>query len=144
MTQIGLVGCSSVKLDHAAAARDLYRSALFRKSSAWAEANCDQWYVLSAKHGLVHPDTVLEPYEAKLGSPRTGPPIPWWNNKVRQQLGTELALIKKPNLVVLAGSAYRSFLHPLTWPFEVPMEGMRIGQQLHWLTVALKAAAGVL
>lgn len=28
---------------------------------AYAERTCGRWYILSAKHGLVHPDTVLEP-----------------------------------------------------------------------------------
>jgi len=29
---------------------------------AYAKAKNNEWYILSAKHGLVHPDTELEPY----------------------------------------------------------------------------------
>lgn len=58
---VGLVGCASQKLKRPAPARELYVSPLFKKASAYAEATCDRWYVLSAKHGLVHPDAVLEP-----------------------------------------------------------------------------------
>src|SRR5690242_11928301 len=39
--RIALISCSSEKLDHAAPARDLYTSALFRKSVQWAEDVAD-------------------------------------------------------------------------------------------------------
>ncbi|MBT2549736.1 hypothetical protein J7I85_15680 [Arthrobacter sp. ISL-65] len=59
--RVGLVACASQKLQRPAPARDIYVSQLFRKASAYAEKTWDRWYVLSAKHGLVRPDTVLEP-----------------------------------------------------------------------------------
>lgn len=52
---VGLVGCTSQKLKRPAPARELYVSSLFKKASAFAERSCDRWYVLSAKHGLLHP-----------------------------------------------------------------------------------------
>ena len=58
---VGLVACASQKLQRPAPARELYVSQLFKKASAYAGLTCDRWYILSAKHGLVHPDTVLEP-----------------------------------------------------------------------------------
>lgn len=73
---VGLVGCASQKLRRPAPARELYVSPLFKKASAYAEQACDRWYVLSAKHGLVHPDAIFEPYDMKLGTNhRTSPPI---------------------------------------------------------------------
>lgn len=72
---VGLVGCASQKLRRAAPARELYVSQLFKKASAYAEKTCDRWYILSAKHGLVHPDEVLEPYDVKLDThARMSPP----------------------------------------------------------------------
>ncbi|HEY6174417.1 MAG TPA: hypothetical protein VIX73_08245, partial [Kofleriaceae bacterium] len=65
---IGLVSCSAQKLDHAAPARELYCSPLFRKSLAYGEARCEYVYVLSARHHVVALDTVLEPYEQRLGA----------------------------------------------------------------------------
>lgn len=56
---VGLVGCASQKLRRPAPARELYASEL--KASAYAETTCDRGYILSTKHGLVHPDAVLEP-----------------------------------------------------------------------------------
>lgn len=65
---VGLLGRASQKLRCPAPARELYVSPLFKKASVYAEQTCDRWYVLSAKHGLVHPDVVLELYDMRLGS----------------------------------------------------------------------------
>lgn len=138
--KVGLVGCAAQKLQHPAPARDLYISQLFRKASAYAEATCDRWYILSAKHGLVHPDTVIEPYDMRLGSKHTtSPPICAWAAGVRTQLDVELAGLEDATLVVLAGEQYRTILRDSRWPSEVPMKGLGIGQQLGWLTVQLNA-----
>ncbi|MDQ0864970.1 hypothetical protein QF036_002551 [Arthrobacter globiformis] len=72
---VDLVGCASQKLRRPAPARELYVSQLFNKAAASAEQTCDRWYVLSAKHGLLHPDAILEPHDMKLGTNhRTSPP----------------------------------------------------------------------
>ena len=139
---IGLVGCASQKLRRPAPARDLYVSQLFRKASAYAELTCDRWYVLSAKHGLVHPDTIIEPYDMRLGTnDRTSPPIHTWAAGVRAQLDTELAGLGDVALVALAGEQYRTVLLGSRWPSVVPMKGLGIGQQLGWLTAQLHPAS---
>lgn len=64
---IALVACGKAKLDRAAPARDLYIGNLFRAARAHVEAaSYDTWYILSAKHHLVHPDTVIAPYDYRL------------------------------------------------------------------------------
>ncbi|MDY6875905.1 MAG: hypothetical protein SWK90_06860 [Chloroflexota bacterium] len=64
---IRLVSCTKRNLDHPCPARDLYTaSALFRKARAYCEHHYDAWYILSAKHGLVHPDQVVAPYDITL------------------------------------------------------------------------------
>lgn len=145
MTTIGLVGCAAAKLSRPAPARDLYTSQLFRKASAYAEANSDRWYVLSAKYGLVHPDTELAPYDTKLGA-KNGPPIWDWAQMVADQIDAELWKLGDPSaeLLVLAGEQYRTFLRRGDWPARVPMEGMGIGQQLGYLTHHLRAWRDVL
>lgn len=140
MTRIGLVGCASAKLDRPAPARELYTSSLFRKAAAYAEATCDRWFILSALHGLVHPDAVLDPYDVKLGRGKPQDPAVWgWADQVNGQLEESLADIDHPLLVTLAGDQYRIFLHYSAWPFEVPMRGLGIGEQLAWLTQRLAA-----
>lgn len=132
---IGLVGCAATKLPHAAPARELYTSQLFRKASAYAELTCERWFILSAKHGLISPDQVIEPYDAKLGtSSRTSPTVHEWADRVRGQLAAELVDTPRVVLVTLAGAQYQTVLRPCQWPFRIPMKGLGIGQQLGWLT----------
>lgn len=137
---VGLVGCASQKLQRPAPARELYVSQLFKKTSAYAEATCDRWYILSAKHGLVHPDAVVEPYDMRLGTnDGTSPPIHAWAAGVQEQMAAEFAGLEGVTLVVLAGEQYRTILSVSPWPSEVPMKGLGIGQQLGWLTAQLNA-----
>ena len=70
--RIGLVGCVKQKLSVAAAAQGLYISPLFRADGARREKTCDDWLILSAKHGLVDKQEVLEPYDVTL---KTAPTV---------------------------------------------------------------------
>ncbi|WP_332900211.1 DUF6884 domain-containing protein [Haladaptatus sp. CMSO5] len=62
--EIGQISCTKLKRDELATPRNLYdTSALFRKASAYAEKNHDQWFDLSLKHGLSDPDgPAIDPY----------------------------------------------------------------------------------
>ena len=55
-----LLGCVSQKRDSPAPAKDLYRSQLWRRRRAYAEASGRPWMILSALHGLVDPEALLE------------------------------------------------------------------------------------
>lgn len=135
---VGLVGCGAAKRPVPCPARDLYTGGLFAKTSAYAEQACDQWFVLSAKHGLVHPETVLAPYDMRLGDRRTGPPIWDWVALVMYGLLDRFDPQTVHHFVVLAGGQYRTVLHefPPAWTYAVPLAGLGIGQQLAWLSAA--------
>lgn len=136
--RVGLVGCASEKPTRPAPARQLYVSRLFRKASACAVQTCDRWYVPSAKHGLIRPYDVIEPYDMRLGTnDRTSPPIHQCADRVREQLTLELAGIDNGGLIALAGEQYRHAVYRGPWEYEVPMQGLGIGQQLGWLTTRL-------
>lgn len=70
-----VVACGASKLSTPAPARALYIGALFtsarvaaeRLTAAWTGGPA-RWWVASAKHGLVHPDEVLRPYNLALTS----------------------------------------------------------------------------
>lgn len=88
----------------------------------------------------MHPDTVLEPYDVRLGASHPGaPPIHEWGARVKDQLAAELEGLASATLITLAGSQYRTALRGVPWPVVVPMQGMGIGQQLAWLTGRLAA-----
>ncbi len=63
---IHLVACVAGKLDHPAPARELYTSPWFQKARAYVERQGGQWFILSAKHGLIGPEEVIEPYDETL------------------------------------------------------------------------------
>lgn len=129
--KFGLVACSKTKSDQPAPARDLYQGTLFQRASAYAERTCDFWYVLSAKHGLVHPSTILEPYDASLHDLENEQRRQW---AARVLKGLEGLEHHTPYWIVLAGETYREFLIPeLPGTIEVPLSGIGIGEQIKWL-----------
>ena len=62
-SRVYLVACVSQKKETCDQAQYLYTSALFTKARAYALRHADRWYILSAKHGLVPPEEVIDPYE---------------------------------------------------------------------------------
>jgi hypothetical protein len=64
-----VIPCGGSKLDAAAPASDLYTSSYFRGTLAAARSEVadEDILVLSAAHGLVTLDTVLAPYDTKMG-----------------------------------------------------------------------------
>lgn len=73
-----VVPCGAEKLDHAARAAELYTGSAFRHvyNAALADARDlardgveVRVLILSALHGLITPDTVIEPYNVKMGDP---------------------------------------------------------------------------
>lgn len=129
-----LVSCVAKKLPRSAPAKDLYRSDLFRKNRALVEAQGWPWFILSAKHGLVDPEQVIEPYEKTLNTMRVAERRDWAAG-CRNALEAHLADVK--SVVFFAGAKYREYLVPALVgrgiEVHVPMEGLRIGEQLAWL-----------
>ena len=129
-----LVSCVSVKRAVPSRARDLYASPWFRKARACVEAMGCRWYILSAKYGLLDPNTTIDPYNQTLKTMPVSRRRAWASGVI-EQLGPRLAGVN--SVAFLAGSAYREFLERelrgrgLT--IYVPMEGMGIGRQLSWL-----------
>lgn len=131
-----LVACVATKLGHAAPAADLYQSDWFCKARAYVEALGAPWCILSARHGIVDPETVLDPYDETLvGAPE------WrrlqWGDAVVQQLWKIAPHGSK--IVLLAGAMYRNAIRQQPgaggsrWHFITPLEGLGIGQQKAWL-----------
>ena len=71
MTTTFIIPCGKAKLDTAAPARDLYVGGMFRLAldTAEKEAALDggRVLILSALHGLLELDQVVEPYDVKMG-----------------------------------------------------------------------------
>ena len=143
LVTVALVACGKRKLDHPAPARDLYTGPLFRRAAAYAEIRCDRWYVLSAFHGLVAPDTELHPYDRSLTSAGDRERDAW-ASRVDFDL-RRLCRGDSVRVVVLAGAAYRDHLayRLRKWAdVETPLAGLPIGAQLAWLAAETADTTG--
>jgi len=131
---ISLVQCVSKKRDTSECARNLYISPLFVNAAAYAEKISDEWYILSAKYGLVKPSDFLEPYNLTLKDMKAVGRRKW-----AERVFSDLKpLLKESDTVVmLAGVIYRKDLVNKIENFgcrvEIPMKGLRIGEQISWL-----------
>lgn len=130
--KIVLISCVSQKLPHKAKARDLYVSTLFKLNLKYAnKLRPNEIYVLSAKHGLLKLEREIEPYEQTLNNMRASE-IKEWANNVLQQLRS-VASLEEAEFIFLAGDKYRKYLLPHIKNTVVPLEGLRIGEQLQRL-----------
>jgi hypothetical protein len=69
MNNLIIIGCSALKLDYPSPAKDLYTGVIFKKSLNLANRIGGDIYILSGLHGLITPDTIIEPYEFGLEGP---------------------------------------------------------------------------
>ncbi len=135
MKRVGLISCASKKREAASPAANLYTSALFRKSRDYVQAYCDEWYILSAEHGLLHPTDIIQPYDTTLNSMTASKRRDWADT-----VWSSLAEVISPRdfVVILAGAKYREQLagkiESYGCQLAVPMRRMGIGQQLQWLS----------
>jgi hypothetical protein len=127
-----LISCVGKKKSRKFKAKDLYDSTWFRYAWRYAQSlNPDKIFILSAKYGLVDPETEIQPYEETLNS-KSDNDIRVWAIAVLNALREKTDL---PNdmFTILAGEKYRRHLVGYLPNYNVPMDGMRIGQQLSWL-----------
>jgi hypothetical protein len=134
---LALVSCTKLKASGVCRAADLYRpSPLFRGAWDYAGRVAGHRMILSAKYGLLRPDTLVAQYEQTLaGAGRAEKEA--WAARVHIQLRAAPEYRDAKTVVWLAGEAYRDALLPLVERdgkrCEVPMQGLALGQQLSWL-----------
>jgi hypothetical protein len=100
----------------------------------FAENNGDAWFILSAEYGLLAPESLVDPYERTLRQMSPADRSAWAarvNGQIDQHVPNDAAV------AILAGAHYRALIEPFLRKrgnsVHVPMEGMRIGEQLRWL-----------
>jgi hypothetical protein len=135
--ELFLISCVAMKLASPAPAKDLYQSHWFVLARRYVEARGAPWFILSAKHGLVGPDDLIEPYELTLNTMDVADRRAWAR---RVQAQMEARLPQANRIIVFAGQRYREFLMDYlrrrASAVHVPMKGLRIGEQLSWLSRA--------
>lgn len=106
-SSIVLVSCGKRKLPDAAPAKDLYISPRFQEARKFAETFSDRWFVISAKHGLLSPDSVISPYDLDLDSLSESRQQAWAASVIE---GLSKRDLSESNITVLAAGNYASLL----------------------------------
>jgi hypothetical protein len=140
---IVLVSCVKSKRSHPSPAKDLYCSRLFEAQREYAEAISDQWFILSAKYGLLEPGQQIAPYEKTLiGAPAAEKKA--WTGRVWADL--ERRIMPSDLIVITAGEDYCHYLIPLLrqqgHQVQRPLKGLAMcfqPRRLRQLTVDCKA-----
>lgn len=131
-----IIPCCKDKLLSSEQAQKLYLSPFFKAAKKVAvESNYD-WYILSAKYGLIKPDTVIKPYNMvfKLNGGRM------YRQNPRPEVVSKLEAkrLKDHANWILSGYEKRIYLMGKTYTTglldgEEPLAGMGIGDQLKLL-----------
>ena len=136
--KVALIACTKKKKNYKCQAKELYsESALFSYAYNYAKKHADKVFILSAKHGLVDENEVLEPYNQTLNGAKNTVKKSW-AEKVFKQMEEKIDL-NDAELIFLAGQNYRKFLIPMIKTkydakISVPLEDVGgIGKQLHYL-----------
>lgn len=132
---------------------------MFQASRRWAEQNADAYFIASAKHLVIEPATVIEPYNLAI----TDLPAEeqrWRARQIEGQFhlrwvehcvfdrnadGFKVA-VDKPRVVLLASQLYlRGFYDRILagrdkYSFEDPLRGLGIGDRLAWFKAQTRAS----
>jgi hypothetical protein len=133
MKNIVLISCVSKKLDRKSTAENIYTSSFFLKKLTYAKSlKPSGIFILSAKHGLLKLTDEIEPYDKTLNKMRVNERKEW-SKVVVNQLKSVVDL-KKDQFTFLTGNKYREYLLTELDQVKIPMQGLKIGEQLQWLT----------
>lgn len=133
MKTIILVSCVGRKKQNPSPAKFLYCSDWFLKAYELVVLLNKEWFILSALHGLLHPDKIIDPYNLTLKKLPKKNRLEWSEN-----VFGELKKILEPGdeVIIFAGESYREFLEEKLINFgaivKVPMYKLPIGKQLQW------------
>jgi hypothetical protein len=139
-----IVSCSAGKADKPAQAQDLYTGDLFKKQAELAKLMvasgvAKAWYILSAKHGLIDPTQIIEPYDVAMGD-LTKQEMQALKRRVARQLPTPISAPHyrwADGVIALCGEKYRQVLSYYCDDIAIPLinltPGMGIGSQKKWL-----------
>jgi len=126
-----LIQCVNSKRDKACKAKRLYNSTYFNRMREYAEATGKPWKILSAKHGLVDPEDVVEPYDA------------FGLSQVQcRRIAAELDRQDVTTVKIVAGKKYTNPLTPELEAYGIEVtelcRGQQIGERLQTLKIMTK------
>nr|WP_256336780.1 DUF6884 domain-containing protein [Paenibacillus sp. OK060] len=109
------------------------KSALFSKViQLIRQCEYTDWYILSAKYGLIEKDELIEPYDITLNNMKSDERKAW-----AKEVAKNILTLDVSHIDFYAGQKYRQYLIPLLELkgiiCAIPLEGLGIGEQLKYL-----------
>jgi hypothetical protein len=109
MRKIGLISCVSKKRIGNYKAEDLYISPLFKYSKFYIKNTCDDFFILSAKYGLLKPDRIINNYELSVNN-FSEVQRRIWSDNIIDQFKDFIINFKECKFYILAGKNYYKYL----------------------------------
>lgn len=140
-----LIGCGRSKRPSRERAADLYTGSLFVARRGYAEDREQQgcsWFIVSAQHGLIGPDVVIDSYDASMEDLAEVDAAGWALGVVQALLSEldDFAPLKLCRIEIHAGADYAEPLQRVLNAIGIsaarPVEGLGIGEQLAWYAQA--------
>lgn len=140
-----VIGCGRDKTSIATAARNLYVSDRFQRSLTVAQKLTAPFAILSAKHGVVDPDRILDPYDLDLSHLSDADQRLWANLAIEQLAkhaeGRSICILATGPYVSRLVEANRARRQPLK--IISPWLKLERPDRLAWLNEAFRMAARI-
>ena len=122
--RVTLIQCTNSKRDSQCKAAAMYdESEYYKKMRRFAKAKGNEWYILSAKHGLLYPDKIIEPYDSY-----------GLSDTQAAEIATELSDKGVSEVEIIAGKKYTDPLTPELERMGIDViehcRGMMIGERM--------------
>lgn len=132
-----IIPCGGKKAAHATHAARLYQGSYFKACARYALsiAKPDQIRILSAKHGLLKLDEIIEPYDLRMGMKGCVTA-----DQVREQAKAQ-NLLDEQDVTIVAGSDYAKVALAVWSQGKWILQGLGgMGYQIQWLSRMSKKA----
>ena len=124
--KVALISCTSSKKEYSCKASEMYApSPRFALAYQYAKQVADVVYVLSAKHGLLCENEMIEPYNETLNDKSTAERRLWAGGVLKSL--EEKHSLKTDEFVILAGRVYNEYLLSSLSLYSLPLEGQSMG-----------------
>ena len=104
-----LISCGKHKKTVPCKAKEMYVSERFIRLKQIAEKSGNNWYILSAKYGLLSPEQIIEPYDLRL-SKCSAQYLKQWAGQVMKEISK---YGKDTFFLIMADKEYAQFIVPL-------------------------------
>lgn len=127
---LAIISCSKSKRPGRQRVLELYTGELFKLAAAAAEVLADRWVVISGRHGVLHPEDIIESYDEAVMS-KSRRQREQWGQHVSRQLKLILPTLQGSQVLSFVSAPYQEFLDlsGVGASFFCPLQGLAIGLQ---------------